>query len=309
MLGKLKKIELRKAWKHEAADFTNWLAEEENLALLSDEIGIDIRLLQTEASVGKFNVDILAEEEKTGRKVIIENQLEMTNHAHLGQLITYASGHNAGIIIWIVRGVRDEHKQAVDWLNEHSDEEINLFLIKMELWQIGDSAPAPKFHIISQPNDWAKAVKKMSVKSELTETKLLQLEFWNKFKEYANSRQSKLRLRKALAQHWYDMSVGSSDAHMSLTVNTRENLIACEIYIPDSIGLFNKLKENKDKIETDLKQSLKWLECPGRKASRIKVVSDADITQIEKWGDYFEWLLSRAQTFQKVFPKYIKKVG
>ncbi len=142
-LARLKQINLRKAWGHEATDFTKWLAEEENLSLLSDEIGLDIKLIQTEANVGKFNVDILAEEENTGRKIIIENQLETTNHDHLGKIITYASGYDAEIIIWIVREAREEHKQAIDWLNDHSDEQSNFFLIKMELWQIGNSVYAP----------------------------------------------------------------------------------------------------------------------------------------------------------------------
>jgi hypothetical protein len=116
-LSKLKKVNLREEWKHEATDFTNWLAKDENLLLLSEEIGIDISLVQTEASVGQFSVDILAEESNTNRKIVIENQLETTDHDHLGKIITYASGFDAEIVIWIVKGVRDEHKQAVDWLS------------------------------------------------------------------------------------------------------------------------------------------------------------------------------------------------
>ena len=152
-LGKIKKVELRKAWNHEASDFTNWLAEEENLRLLSDEIGVDIKLIQTEATVGRFNVDILAEEENTGNKIVIENQLEVTNHDHLGKIITYASGFDASIVIWVVKEVREEHRQAIDWLNEHTDEDLAFFLIQVELWQIGDSPFAPKFEIVSKPND------------------------------------------------------------------------------------------------------------------------------------------------------------
>lgn len=152
-LSTLKKVELREEWKNESADFTSWLAQDENLQLLSDEIGIDISLVQTEASVGKFSVDILAEEENTGRKIVIENQLETTNHDHLGKIITYASGFDAEIVIWIVKDVRDEHKQAVDWLNDHTDDKINIFAIRNELWQIGDSPYAPKFQVISKPND------------------------------------------------------------------------------------------------------------------------------------------------------------
>ncbi|MCD6109222.1 DUF4268 domain-containing protein [bacterium] len=307
-LGKLQKVDLRKAWKHEALDFTNWLARDENLGLLSDEIGIGLQVIQTEASVGKFNVDILAEEENTGRKVVIENQLETTDHSHLGQVITYASGYDAEIIIWIVKDVRDEHKQAIDWLNEHTDEKINFFAIKMELWQIGNSPFAPKFQIISKPNDWAKAIKKSTGQSALTDTKLLQLDFWNKFKEYAQSNNSKLRLRKAYPQHWYDISFGSSEAHISLTINSQSNQIACEVYIPNSKDLFYELEKQEDKIEQELDMKLEWMALEGKKASRIKISSEADINDSEKWNEYFEWLENTASKFQKVFLKNVNRV-
>ena len=176
-LGKLKKIELREAWKHEASHFTQWLAQAENLRLLGDEIGFDIKLVQTEAEVGSFNVDILAEEENTGRKIIIENQLEVTNHDHLGKIITYASGYDAQVIVWVAKDVREEHRQAIDWLNEHTDDAIEFYLVQIELWQIEDSPYAPKFEIISKPNDWTKAVRSSTDTSQLTDTKVKQLEF------------------------------------------------------------------------------------------------------------------------------------
>jgi hypothetical protein len=305
-LGKLEKVDLRTAWKHEATDFTNWLAKEENLNSLSDEIGVDIKLIQTEASVGKFNVDILAEEENTGRKIIIENQLEATDHDHLGKIITYASGHDAEIILWIVKDVRDEHKQAIDWLNNHTDEDTNFFAIKMELWKIGDSSPAPKFQIISKPNDWAKAIKSSTNQSQLTETKIMQLEFWNKFKEFSQNKGTRLRLRKTNPQHWYDISIGKAGAHISLTINTQLNEMGCEIYIHDDKEWFEKLKENKETIEKELGETLEWKETDGRKATRIKLPKEAEVTNPDKWDSCFEWLLSEAEKFHEVFQKYIK---
>ena len=221
-LGKLKKIDLREAWKHEANDFTKWLSQEENLRLLGDEIDYDIILIQTEAAVGDFSVDILAEEENTKKKIIIENQLEITNHDHLGKLITYASGYEAGVVIWVVSDVREEHRQAIDWLNEHTDESIEFYLVKIELWQIGESPYAPKFDIISKPNDWARTVKDSAGRGDLTETKLDQLEFWNQFKSYGLQSKTKLHLRKASPQHWTDISVGDSDVHISLTINSEK---------------------------------------------------------------------------------------
>ena len=156
-LGKLEKIkDLRSIWKNEEYDFTPWLAKEQNIKLLSDELGISIKVLKTEASVGKYSLDILAVNEDTNENIIIENQLEITNHDHLGKVLVYGAGYDAKTIIWIVKDYNEEHKQAIEWLNEHSDENINLFLIKIELFKIGDSDIAPHFEIISQPNDWTR---------------------------------------------------------------------------------------------------------------------------------------------------------
>jgi len=307
-LGKLEKVPLREAWKHEALNFTNWLALDENLKLLSDEIGIDISFIQTEASVGKFSVDILAEEENTNRKIVIENQLESTDHDHLGKIITYASGFDAEIIIWIVKDVRDEHKQAIDWLNEHTDERANFFAIKMEVWQIGDSPFAPKFQVIAQPNDWAKAVKISSIKSELSDTKLMQLDFWTDFRRFGQENNSKLRFRKPYPQHWYDISVGSSKAHLALICDTQNNQIRCEFYIPDDKELYKSLEAFKIDIENELDYDLDWMLLEGRKASRIRTVTNADISKSANWEEYFSWLINAAESFQRVFIKYVSKV-
>lgn len=306
-LSKLEKVDLREVWKHEALDFTNWLAKSENLELLSDEIGIDISLIQTEASVGNFSVDILAEEENTGKKIVIENQLESTDHDHLGKIITYASGVDAEIIVWIVKSIRDEHKQAVDWLNEHTDTNINIFAIQMEIWKIANSPYAPKFQVIAKPNDWAKAVKKSTAQNQLSDTKLLQLKFWTKFKEFVQKQNGKIKLRKAYPQHWYDISFGFSNANIALTVNSQSEQMGCQIYIPDSKQLFFALHEQKENIENELNEILEWEELPEKKASRIKLVTNGSLSSQEHWEQYHLWMLDRVLKFEKVFGKYIKQ--
>ena len=305
-LSKLKSIDLRDVWGHETSDFTNWLSQDENLKLLSDEIGIEIKLIQTEANVGKFSVDILAEEENSKRKIIIENQLEDTNHDHLGKIITYASGYDASIVIWIVRNYREEHQKAIDWLNEHTDENIGFFLIKLELWQIGDSSPAPKFDIIVSPNEWAKIIKTNSANGEFTQTKIQQFEFWTKFREYMKTRDPKIRLQTPRYQHWYDVSMGTSDAHVALTINTRKNLFGCEIYISKNKELFNYLREQKKDIEDQIGESAEWID--STVASSIKIRKEVkevfDQNTIEVC---FNWLYEKTVLFQKVFGKYIKE--
>ncbi|MHA2366687.1 MAG: DUF4268 domain-containing protein, partial [Candidatus Hodarchaeales archaeon] len=248
-------------------NFTNWLVEEENLGLLSDEIGIDIKLIRTEADVGKFNVDVLAIVENTDEKVVIENQLEISDHDHLGKIITYASGYEANYIIWIVKDIRDEHKRAIDWLNEHSDDKIHFFIIKIELWQIDNSEYAPKFQIISKPNDWAKEIK--SSVNKYSETNLLQLEFWTRFKEFCEKKETILKLRKPQPQMWYEIKYGDSKSHISLTVSTQKKVIGCEIYIPDSMDHYHELLKFKEELENELNEKLEWMEIKGKKSSRI----------------------------------------
>lgn len=305
-LAKLKKVELRECWKHEASDFTKWLAEDANLRLLSDEIGFDIKLVQTEATVGDFHVDILAEEENTGRKIIIENQLEVTNHDHLGKIITYASGYDAGVIIWVVKDVREEHRQAIDWLNEHTDENTEFYLLKIELWQIENSPFAPKFEIISKPNDWAKTVKDSVGGGELTDTKVKQLEFWNKLREYAKKGNTKIRFQKAYPQHWTNISIGSSDAHLALTIRSKESVFGVELYIPNNKELYAELFKQKEVIEREISEQLEWMELPGKKASRVRVSYSGDFNDEGKWELYFSWLLGVAEKFKTVFPKYLR---
>lgn len=184
-LGKIKYIkDIRSVWQHEAKDFSRWLAQDENLDELSAAIGIDIVLEERESSVGSFSVDLYATEEGTDRRIIIENQLEDTNHDHLGKLITYASGKGAEVIVWIVRRARDEHRQAIEWLNQNTGVNIGFFLVEIELWQIDDSAIAPKFNVVERPNDWAKQMRNVG---NLSDTKQLQLQFWQQLSEYIKS--------------------------------------------------------------------------------------------------------------------------
>lgn len=302
-LGKIEQVDVRTIWKHEAIDFTNWLALPENLELLSDEIDIDLALVGTEYNVGRFNVDIFAEETSGDRKIIIENQLERTDHDHLGKLITYASGLDAEIIIWIVKDVLEEHQQAIDWLNEHTDEKINFFAIKMEVWKIGESEPAPKFHIISKPNNWSKSVKQSVQSSTLTDLKQLQLNFWDGFKEFAQLRLPKLRLRKTFPQHWYDISFGRSDCHIGLTINSLKNEIGCEIYIPDSKETFDLFFASKIEIDEKI-EGLQWFALENKKASRIRLIKKGDFRKQDKWPEYFEWLFKSMNELDKVFSVY-----
>jgi hypothetical protein len=301
-LEKLIKIDdLRTIWKYET-DFSLWLAEEKNLKELSDAVGLNIVIIERESSVGNFSVDLFARDEITGRKIIIENQLENTDHDHLGKIITYAAGKSAEFIIWIVKKVRDEHRQAVEWLNQHTDENVNFFLIEIELWKIGDSLPAPKFNIVEQPNNLIKIIR---TSEELSVQQKMLYGFWQAFVDYAFSKQnfsSQFSQRKVWAYPWYGLSVGNSRYRINLTVKTRFKQIEVSIYIDDNKEIFKKFKEQENEITKYLGMDVEFSE--GNKDCRIITLTDGDITKMTEWKNYFEWFCNTSIKFKNMVKKF-----
>lgn len=306
-LGLLEKIDLREFWQDEAKNFTPWLASEENLRLLSETLDLELEVEDTEVYIGNFKADIIANDIINNYKVIIENQLEKTNHDHLGKIITYASGIKANIIIWIAQKFTEEHRKAIDWLNENTFDEIGFFGLEIELWKIGESLPAPKFNIVSSPNEWAKTIKNVSNLSDLTEIKSLQLEFWNKFKEYFQDKNSSLNLRKPGARQFYNISIGHSKISVTLTVNTQINNIGCEIYIRGikAKEYFDKLILHREIIENQLGYKLDWQKLENKQDSRIRIFNNGDIRDKENWPNLFYWLKEKSENMHSAFSPYI----
>ncbi len=301
-LGKIKRInDLRMIWPHEANSFTKWLAKEENLSKLGEDIGIDLVLEERESSVGNFSVDIFANEESTGRKVIIENQLEDTDHDHLGKLITYASGKGAEVIVWVVKRARDEHRQAIEWLNQHTDTSLGFFLVEIELWQIDDSAIAPKFNVIERPNDWAKQMKNSE---NLSDRKQMLLKFWNGFNDYiakSDIFKKDFTIRKAQPDHWYDLSVGNSSYHICLTISAQKKRLSCGVYIPDNKDLFHTFEDNKDIFQKEFGEDSDWKEAA--KATRIVIYKGFDLYNETKWEEAYAWFVENAIKTKYTFKK------
>jgi hypothetical protein len=310
-LSKLTKItNLRSVWKHEASHFTQWLAEEDNLTLLGEELGIEeITLLETEASVGQFKVDMLCQETRTERTIIIENQLEVTDHNHLGKLITYAAGYNAEYIIWIVQDVREEHIKAIEWLNDCTLENIHFFLVKIELWQIGDSPLAPKFEVIRKPNEWSKTLRKAQQNAtDSSDLELLRYNLWEAFNLFCQDKNTPYKPQAPKPKHWHVVSIGQSKAYLSLTaVQKAENRLSCELWIPNDKELYDFLKTEESTIEAELQEKLSWERLDGKKACRIALYIEIDWKSEEHWQETFTWLEEKASKFHKVFPQYIKQ--
>lgn len=305
-LSKLEEItDLRTVWTHEAHDFTKWLAEEENISLLAEAVGLEITVEGTESSVGGFHVDIFASETGTERKIIIENQLEDTNYDHLGKLITYAAGKSADIIIWVVKHAHEEHRAAVEWLNNHTDDKIGFFLCEIKLYRIGDSAPAVKFDVIEKPNDWTKEIRKSE---SVNETQQQRYNYWIAFLDYAFKNQTfakNFKRRKPSTDNWFDFSIGSSACIIRISQIRQRNELDAGIYIHENKNLFRKFLKNKDAIETDTGLNFEWRELPEKKASRIVIAKQISFDDNSACHEHFDWLIDVMIKLKKVFGRYL----
>lgn len=307
-LGTIQQItDLREIWGHEATDFTPWLAD--NIDLLNEATGLNLEVLETEAQVGSFSVDILAQDANSEQKAIIENQLEDTNHDHLGKLLTYAAGKDAKCMIWIVKNAREEHRAAIEYLNNNTIDGIGFFLIEIQLWSIDGSAPAVKFNVVEQPNDWTKAAKQTATTGG-GEAVQIKYSYWSDFNDYVTTQRpdflKTFHLRKPSSDHWYTVAIGSSKANLSMLVNTRANVIAIEIYIGNSKETFDNCYAHKNEIETIVGAGLDWRRLDGKKASRIILESSADVSDPKARPEQFDWYIDNLSRMKKAFVPYIK---
>lgn len=309
-LGKLERVELREAWKNEAEHFTPWLAREDNLQLLSEALGIPLELVEQEKDVGPFRADILCRDASDDTVVLIENQLERTDHSHLGQIMTYAAGLEAVTIVWIAQRFTEEHRAALDWLNEITDEKISFLGLEVELWRIGNSPIAPKFNIVSRPNDWTKVVRS----SGLTEHKRRQLEFWSAFKAYLQEK-SELRSASPLARHWMTFFMGRSGFELGAiatiwdtTTKSDNPHIRVELYLsgPQAKLHFAQLERDKVAIEREVGQPLTWYNSDEKESCKLYVRRSANYENRDEWPGIFEWFRTNLELFNKVFGPRIK---
>lgn len=318
-LGRLEQVDLRTVWTREAEEFTPWLAQEENLRLLGDTIGMELELEAQEKNVGAFRADVLCKDTATDEWVLIENQLEKTDHIHLGQILTYAAGLNAVSIVWIARKFTEEHRAALDWLNEITEEHVQFFGLEIELWHIGDSQIAPKFNIISCPNDWSKTVASGASQirtTALTESKLLQQEFWTVFSQYVKDHHSTIKTTRPLPQNWMNIAIGRSGVKLcavasfwdSVAENYENHELRAELVLDDQHAktYYKQLMTAREEIEQEINESLTWYNPPEKQMCRIYLRTSANLNDKEKWTTYHQWLLGKLETFYQVFTKRVK---
>lgn len=312
--GRLERIEPREAWTTEATHFTPWLAQPENLRLLGEAVGIELELEAQEKSVGPFRADMLCKDTLSGNWVLIENQLERTDHTHLGQLLTYAAGLKAVTIIWIANPFTEEHRAALDWLNQITDSRFNFFGLEIELWRIGDSRVAPKFNAVCKPNDWSKTVAEGAARVEgeaLTETRQIHIQFWTAFREYLLAHATRIKPTKPLPQNWMTIAVGRSGFSLSAVAsfwNSEEESydsheIRAEFVITGerSKAYFAELEGEKEAITAEIGYPLAWYNPESARVCRIYLRQVANLRDQSAWEEQHRWLLERLEDLHRVF--------
>ena len=302
-LGNLESVDPRTIWAHEAHDFTPWLAN--NLDRLGDALGIELELVEREANVGDFSLDLLATDLNRNATAIIENQLATTDHDHLGKLITYASGHDASVVIWLSTQIREEHRQAIDWLNQRTDEKTDFYAVVINVIKIGESKPALQFKVAASPNAWQKSTK--------TKTKVGTSEKSEQYLTYFQSLIDELRdvhkftgAKKAQAQNWYSFSSGNKTFRYGHSFAAR-NRVRTEIYIDngnaeDNKSYFDSLVEQRESIESEFGNALEWERLDDKRACRIAIYRDGSIdASSEEVQEIKDWAVQHLLKLRDVF--------
>ena len=309
-LGQIKKVDVRKIWAVESSDFTPWLANEENISILGKAIGLELEVDQVEASVGPYSADILAKDTGTGKYVIIENQLGKTNHDHLGKAITYGSILDASAVVWIASEFTEEHQRALDWLNEYTSDDLSFYGVLLEIWQIDESRPAVRFNVISRPAEITRKDATGKIMEDLSETKKLQLEFWNAFREKLLKSKLVSSAQTPRPQYWFDVALGRSHIFLSNIANTYENRIGVRVYIGNKIAdwALPQLEAQKEEIEAEIGTKLEWNPNPENRDKIIAITRDVNLQNREEWDTSITWMVDMVKRFRKAFMPRVKKL-
>jgi hypothetical protein len=310
-LGSIKRLDVRTVWTKEASEFTPWLAKDENIAKLSQAIGIELEVENTEVPVGPYNADILARDSATGQYVVIENQLERIDHDHLGKAIVYASVLDAAAVVWIAREFTEEHSKAIDWLNDNSTEDVSFYGVRLELWQIDDSKPAVQFNVVTRSSEIFRKAVITKTTENLTEVKRLQLEFWTRFRDALAETKQLPSVQEPRPRYWYNVPIGRAGIHLSNIMDTWGNRFGIRLYMRHRRGgqeALEQLIDQKAQIEAELGESLKWDSNPDAKDKVITLERKADVRNRAKWDENVKWMVEKTLAMRKVFENRVKKL-
>lgn len=310
-LGRLEKVDLRTYWSNESRDFTPWLAKEENIDLLGSIIGLELEVQGIEQRVGPFSADILCKDRFEEKFVLIENQLEKTDHIHLGQLLTYAAGLDAAVIIWIAQKFSDEHRAALDWLNEITNQSFSFFGIEIELYRIGVSSMAPNFNVVCKPNDWTKRLKREVDQAEPTNLRVNRLEYWTNLKAFFERKPQIFRSQKPSMDHWTNITVGHSSFRISINLNSRLKTIGIwfEIRDDEAKSKFDYLRKiSFDQASQSFETQLVWDRNDGKKTSLVCLTFASDFQDKSLCEVQFAWLEEHINKYIEFFKPLIPRL-
>ena len=313
-LGRLERVALREIWTSEANDFTPWLAHEDNLAVLGETLGLALELERREQAVGPFRADIVCRDMgQDDHRILIENQLERSDHTHLGQLLTYAAGLEAVTVVWVASRFTDEHRAALDWLNAITDESVSFFALEVELWRIGGSPAAPKFNIVSQPNDWSRTLHRAAQaagEGALSDTRLLQRAYWAAFQAALDAAGGPVSGHaKPQPKSWMSYGIGRTGFSLNAVMLRPSRQVRAEVYLgtQHAQGFFELLRRQKDSVEQERGYALDWEELPNRQDCRVSITLDeADPENEPDWPRQHVWLAERLNELLGVFARRIK---
>jgi hypothetical protein len=273
---------------------------------LGDTIGIDLELQGQEQEVGPFRADILCKETIKNTWVLIENQIEKTDHTHLGQILTYGAGLEATTIVWIAKRFTEQHRAALDWLNEITNENFNFFGLEIELWRIGNSQIAPKFNVVCRPKEWTPE----HVAPGLTLEKKLLMDYWNVFVDFLREKYTALKIPEARPYDFMSFPIGRTDMFFSTYANPEKKLIGVQIYLKGSAGLaklhFELLQQERDAIESAIGSQLEWKDHRKKERSIDLINYDVDVQNREYWPKQHQWLYEKLELFYKAFAERVK---
>ncbi len=308
-IGRIQEVNIREVWPNEASDFTPWLAE--NLEVLGEELGMVLELKGIEVPVGNYYLDILANEANRDAAVAIENQIAVTDNPHLGQLLTYAAGTKAKIVIWIATEFRDEHRAALDWLNEGTGESLDFFGVEVGAIKISNSIPAPLFRLAAAPNHWSKKIN--SIPSELTETQAKYVRFWKPLLEKLN-REHEWNVMTENRQSAYNAGSGLGFGQFGRTMRlTSEGEARVELVILAPSRSWNKaafdlLIESKEQIEGEFGPMI-WERLDDYQSSRVGVSRKASVDGPEAELDEIRtWMIDNITRFTDVFRPHLEQI-
>ena len=304
-LGILSKPDIRTMWTNEASDFTPWLAREENISRLGEAIGLELEVVGVEVKVGPYSADIKAK--SMDDFVIIENQLERTDHSHLGQALTYASGLEAKVIVWVAKQFTDEHRRAVGWLNDMTISDFAFYAVQVELLQIDDSLPAVVFNVVARPNVFRREV---LIQDELSTNQQLQWEFWNEF--YNSLIESKVvaNPRPPRPSKRFAISIGRSGFRLSAVLDILNQRVGMQVYLRSKAAAqaFPLLLNQKEEIEAALGEKLEWGAGSTDHGRTIGLWYNVDISDKSDWKEATIWLVQQVDKFKKAFALRIKNL-